>query len=301
VGVQATAAVNRFFIAVQMLVLLAFTAIGLYALYHGAGAGHLTLNPLFQARTFHIQLIFSAVSVCALSFLGFDAISTLAEEVKDRNSKVIGNATIASLVLAGGLFIVQTWIAADLANGMKFSSPDSAFYEIAALAGGKPLALVTAWTTAIVFGVSCSIVSQAAISRLLFSMARDRKIPAFLAAVHPRFKTPHHSLLFVAALSLAIAIGFLNHLDVLTSFVNFGALTGFMILHVTVVVHNARKRPRSLFKHLISPAAGFVILAYVLYSMGAVTWMLGVAWLAAGIVYYIALTRRSGRDTRLEI
>jgi amino acid transporter len=301
IGVQATAAVNKFFIALQVLVLIAFTATGLYALYHGAGAGHLTLRPLYQPETIKPQLIFSAVSICALSFLGFDAISTLAEEVEGNSNKIVGDATIASLLLIGGLFMLQTWVAADLANGMKFKSLDTAFYEIAEIAGGKLLATVSAWTTAIVFCVSCSIVSQSAISRLLFAMARDRIMPAFLAAVHPVFRTPHKSLLVVAALSLIIAIGFLDHLDTLTSFVNFGALTGFMILHVTVIVHNARKRSLALFKHLISPIAGFLIIAYVLYSMGSITWMLGLAWLAVGVVYYAVLTRYFKRDTRLKI
>jgi amino acid transporter len=302
VGVQATATVNKFFMAVQVVVLVVFSACGLYALYHGVGAGHLTLKPLFQPGAFKVQLIFSAVSICALSFLGFDAISTLAEEVKGDSKKVVGNATIASLAVVGALFVLQTWIAADLANGMKFRSLDTAFYEVAELAGGKPLAVVTAWTTAIVFGVSCSIVAQGAIARLLFSMARDRKIPVLLATVHPRFKTPHISLLLVAAVSLAVAIGFLDHLDTLTSFVNFGALTGFMILHVTVILHfTARKRSHAFFKHLVSPIIGFVILAYVLYSMGSATWTLGLSWLAIGIAYYAILTKLLRHDSQLKI
>nr|WP_028215187.1 APC family permease [Paraburkholderia mimosarum] len=301
-GVQATAAVNKFFMYAQMLVLAIFAAVGLYALYHGIGAGRLTLNPLFQPEVFKSELIFSAVSVCALSFLGFDAISTLAEEVKGDSKKTVGNATIAALLLAGGLFVAQTWIAGDLANGMKFKSADTAFYEIAELAGGKPLALLTAWSTAITFGLSCSIVSQAAIARLLYSMARDRKMPSFLASVHPKYKTPNVALVLVAIVSLAISLGFLDHLDTLTNFVNFGALTGFMILHVTVVVHYiVRKQSRALFKHLVSPAIGFCILAYVLYSMGAATWELGIGWFCVGVVYYLVLTRLMRRDIRLEV
>ena len=237
IGVQATATANKLFMFGQLIVLAIFCVCGLYQLYHGAGAGHLTLHPLFQASAFRPILIFSAVSVCALSFLGFDGISMLAEEVKGDSKKTIGHATIVSLLLVGLLFVAQTWIAADLANGMKFESLDTAFYEIAKIAGGKPLALLTAWATAITFGISCSIVSQTAIARLLYSMARDRKLPAVLAVVHHRFKTPHVSLLLVAFVSLVISLGFLNHLDTLTNFVNFGALTGFMILHVTVIVH----------------------------------------------------------------
>ncbi|MBN3754337.1 APC family permease [Paraburkholderia sp. Tr-20389] len=301
-GVQATAAVNKFFMYAQMIVLVIFSFVGLWALYHGVGAGHLTLKPLFQPEVFKSELVFSAVSVCALSFLGFDAISTLAEEVKGDSKKTVGNATIAALLLAGALFVLQTWIAGDLANGMKFKSADTAFYEIAELAGGKPLAMLTSLATAITFGLSCSIVSQAAIARLLYSMARDRKMPAILASIHPKHKTPNVALILIAVISMAISLGFLDHLDTLTNFVNFGALTGFMILHITVVVHYVgRKHSRSLFKHLVSPVVGFCILGYVLYSMGAATWELGVSWFGVGVVYYFVLTRVLRRDIRLEV
>lgn len=81
---------------------------------------------------------------------------------------------------------------------------------------------------------------------------------------------------------------------------NFGALTGFLILHVTVIVHNARKRSLAMFKHVISPIVGFLIIADVLYSMGPLTWMLGMGWLAVGAVYYVSITRYLKRDVRLE-
>ncbi|MDR5877759.1 APC family permease [Caballeronia sp. LZ032] len=302
VGVQVTAAANRLFLIAQILVLIIFCVCGLYSLYHGEGAGRLTLNPLFQPASFKPIMIFSAVSVCALSFLGFDGISMLAEEVRGNSTKTVGNATVVSLLCVGALFVLQTWIAADLAAGLKFKSLDTAFYEIAEVAGGKPLSLLTAWSTALTFGVSCSIASQTAIARLLYSMARDRKLPLVLARVHSAFKTPHVSLVSVSIVSLGLSLGFLDHLDTLTNFVNFGALSGFMMLHVAVISHFIfRKRSRSFLKHLLSPAIGFVILAYVLYSMGMATWELGVAWCGFGIVYYFILKKIFHRNMVLDV
>lgn len=293
VGMKVTAAVNKGFLAIQLLVLAIFVALGLYALYHGAGAGHLTMKPLFQSGVFKVDMLFSAVSLCALSFLGFDAISTLAEEVNGDSRRVVGRATIAALCLAGLLFVVQTWVAADLANGMTFASPDTAFYDIATIAGGKLLSTITALTAALVFGVSCAIVAQAAISRLLFAMARDGKVPAFMAAVHPRYRTPHLSLLLVAGVSLVVSLCFLDHLDLLSMFVNFGAITGFLVLHVTVVVHfMLRNRSRAYIRHLFCPLAGFGILAYVLYCMERAAWELGLAWLALGLLYHAVSMRK---------
>jgi amino acid transporter len=293
IGVQITALVNKVIVAVELIILAAFVTMGLYALYHGAGAGHLTLKPLYQANVFSVGLVFSAVSLSALSFLGFDAISMLAEETKGDSKRLIGRATIASLVLAAVLFVAQTWIAADLANGMTFSSPDTAFYEIVAIAGGKTFSLVTAFVCAVAFGLSSASVVQASIARLLYAMAREGRMPAFMAAVHPKFRTPHNSILFVSAASVVVSMAFLDHFETIGILVNFGALTGFLILHVTVVFHFiVRQRSRAYVRHLVCPSIGFCILTYVLYYMDPSAWVLGLAWLALGLVgYWIFVVR----------
>jgi len=287
IGVQVTTLVNRLIVAVQLAILAAFVILGLYALHRGAGAGHLTLKPLYQAHVFSLGLMFSAVSLSALSFLGFDAISTLAEETKGDSKRVIGRATIISLFLAAALFVTQTWIAADLANGMTFASPDTAFYEIIAIAGGKTFSIITAFICAMTFGLSSASVVQSSISRLLFAMAREGRMPAFMAAVHPKFRTPYKSLLFVSAVSIIVAMAFLNHFDLIGILVNFGALTGFLILHATVIMHFiVRKRSRAYVRHLVCPAIGFCILAYVLYYMELDAWILGLSWFALGLAGY---------------
>jgi amino acid transporter len=302
VGIKLAAVVNKLLLVLQLAALGAFVVAGSWALHHGAGAGHLTLAPLYRPGAFSPQIIFSAVSICSLAFLGFDAISTLSEEVRGDSRRIVGRATVLCLLLAGALFVLQTWIAADLSAGMKFKSMDTAFYEIAELAGGKPLALFCAWTVTLVVGVSSSTVALPAIARLVLSMARDGRLPATLAAVHPRFQTPHRSLIAVSALSLALSFAFLNHLDVAVGFINFGALTGFLILQVAVIVHFAwRKRSHAWFAHVVSPVLGFCILAFILSSMSVSTWALGGAWLLAGVVYNVILGRsgRGGREVGL--
>lgn len=92
-----------------------------------------------------------AVSIAVLSFLGFDGISTLSEETKG-GVDTVGKASLGALMLVGTLFIAQTWIAADLAQGMKFGSLDTAFYDTANLAGGQWLKYVTMWSTVISWG-----------------------------------------------------------------------------------------------------------------------------------------------------
>lgn len=229
-GVTLAARVNLFFLIAEILVLAIFITFGLIALNNGMGNGSLTLKPFYQPEYFDLSLVMKAVSIAVLSFLGFDAISTLAEEVKGDPAKQIGRASLIALFLMGGIFILQTWLASDLAAGMTFSSADTAFYEIAGAVGGPWLGTLAAVSTALAWGVTVSITSQAAVSRLLFSMARDGKLPHVLASVHPRFKTPHVSLYLVSLLALLIGAVFLDTPDLLTSLVNFGALASFCLL-----------------------------------------------------------------------
>jgi amino acid transporter len=236
------------------------------------------------------------VSIAVLSFLGFDAISTLAEEIKGDPGRSVGKAALITLVVMGVIFVVQTWIATDLAAGMGFRSADTAFYEIAELAAGSWLATLTAVATALAWGVAVAITSQAAVSRLLFGMARDGKLPKILAKVHPKHNTPYVSIYLVAVLSLLICYLFINSVDTLTSLVNFGALSGFMLLHLTVINYYwRRQKSGQVIRHLICPVIGFIIVAAIMYNMGVDAQKLGLIWIALGLVYLFVLNKMGTR------
>jgi amino acid transporter len=175
----------------------------------------------------------------------------------------------------------------------------TAFYDAAAVAGGQWLSKLTALATAIAWGFANSLVAQAATSRLLYAMARDRQLPAFLARVHKRKGVPVNATLLVAVVSLVLGLYFSTRDDgisLLSTLVNFGALTAFLALHVSVVVHYVvRGGSRDWWRNLVAPVIGFAILAYVLLNaqlqakwLGLIWFMLGVAALAV----LIALGRR---------
>jgi amino acid transporter len=288
-GVRFTARLYQVLLALELLVLALFVILGAMALHAGAGAGRLTLTPLYDPRGFSLSTVAGATSIAVLSFLGFDGISTLSEESSGARNAV-ARATLLSLVLIGALFILQTWIAADLAHGMRFTSAATAFYEVAARAGGAPLKLAAIAAVVISFGIANAMAAQAAVSRVLFAMARDRKLPAALAAVHPRFRTPYVSTLLVACVSLLVGLLFAHRIDDLSRVVNFGALTSFALLHLAVAHHYfIRQRTGAWLRHLLFPLAGFAVIVYVLYGMDRTAKVLGVSWIAAGIVYYLIL------------
>jgi amino acid transporter len=300
-GIEITARVNRVMLVGELIVLAIFLVVGIVALAQGRGQGF-SLGPLYNPDTFSVGVVFSAVSVAALSFLGFDAISTLAEENRE-GARQIGRAMIGALALAGTLFVVQTWVAGlfvpDPAQLIAQGDPDgSAFYDAAEAAGGRWLSVLCAVATAIAWGFADSLVAQAATSRLLFAMARDRRLPRFLARVHPTHQVPENATFLVAAVSLAVGLVMAerdNGIPLLSTLVNFGALSAFLLLHVTVLrYYLGVVGSRDYARHLVVPVLGLAILGYVVWQANVAAQTVGLAWLAVGILVLV-VTYASGR------
>ena len=301
IGVQFTARVNRWMLVLELATLALFIVVGSWALYRGQGAGALTLRPIYDPAVFSPATVAGATSIAVLSFLGFDGISTLSEE-SSGGQHAVGRATLIALVLVGALFMLQTWIATDLARGMVFTSPETAFFEIVDRAGGQWLRLVTILAVVLASAIANAIAAQAAVSRILFAMARDGKLPAVLARVHPRYKTPYVSTLAVAGVSLLTGIGFSAHIDQLSSIVNFGALTGFILLHLSVINHYlVRGASRDWLRHLLFPLIGASVIAYVLFEMDNSAKAIGMCWLGVGVLYYAILSLVLKKPVALEI
>ena len=222
-----------------------------------------------------------------MSYIGFDAISTLNEEATG-GGQAIARATMIVLVAVATLFVAQVYLAALLApTGTKFTGDavETAFYDLAIAATGNWFKLVITVTSAVISMLANAIVSQATTSRLIYSMARDRQLPRVLAVVDTRRKIPRRAILLVAALSTTIGIIAVNSADLVTSLVTFGSLTAYLLLHVAVMRHfAAMPTRRAWFKHWISPILGVVILAYALWSASMEAKVLAGFWMLVGIV-----------------
>ena len=306
-GIQLTAKVTKIMLVAELVVLAIFLVVGVVALASGKGNGQ-SFEPLLNPGTFSIGIVLTAVSVAVLSFLGFDAISTLSEENKG-DDRVIGRATLAALGLVGVLFVVQTWVAALFVSdpGRLISEGDAAgtaFYDSAEVAGGAWLSVLTAVATAVAWGFANALVAQAATSRLLFSMARDRQLPRFLARVHARHRVPVNATLLVAVISIVLGVWFAQRDDgisLLSTLVNFGAMSAFLILHASVLNHFVRRRAAGgidLWRHVVAPAVGFLVIMFTIIKANVLAQRLGILWLGIGIVV-VAVSYALGRRPKL--
>jgi amino acid transporter len=289
-GVTVTSRANFVAVAIQAVIVVGCVVLGLMALAAGKGTGRLSLAPVYNASSFEFGKIFSATSICILSFLGFDAISTLAEEIKGHDRRDVGRAIMTAFAISAAFFVGVTWVFGNLLPGIRIKDPAAATYELAAWAVAPWAAGILAWVYVGVVGFCNALPMQAGAARVLYAMGRDRQLPSVLARLHPRFDTPYVGMLVTTAISLGVALQMRNRLDDLTSMVNFGALSAFLLLHASVLARFAAKqRSRSWFPHWVVPLAGIAVVLAVLRGMGSIAVVVGTTWLAVGIVYGLAL------------
>jgi amino acid transporter len=300
-GIEATARTNKALLAVTLTFLALYLILAGIAIGNGLNGAHVTAAPLFNPSTFTPSIVFAALSLAVLNFLGFDAISTLSEEARG-GAPAVGRATLLSLCLGAAFFMGLTYITSllvlDRASFAPGQETDGAIFAIALMIGGSWFLLMTSLKT-LFTGTAVALAFQVATARLLFGMARDGKLPHWLAYVSVNRKVPVNGVTLVAVTNLLVALAFATQLELLTAMVNFGALVGFLMLHVSVIVHFVfRQKSRAWAKHLVVPLIGFAIIAYVLVNMTAVAKIAGVIWLSIGIATLIGF-RLSGRRATL--
>lgn len=290
IGVDRTAKFNKVFLIMELAVFALFMIFAIKAVAQGVNGSVFSIKPFYNPDTFTMQGVMGAVSIGVLSYLGFDAISTLGEETKG-GAKTIGKATIMALFLVGFCFITLTWVAGMLwPDYNTFENIDTAFYAIAEAAGGTWLMWVCSIATALAWGIADALVAQAAISRVLYSMSRDGYLPAPLKKIHPKYQTPYVATIFIGIITLILSIWFSYSIGAIASLVNFGALSCFLVLHITVINHFLiRKKSSNYGRHLVLPVIGFLIIGYVWINLDSMSKQLGFAWLGLGVVYYLVL------------
>jgi amino acid transporter len=297
-GVTVAARVGLVVLLAEIAVLLLF--VGLAVIYLAEGGEHRPfLAPFAGGAHFEFSAIVGAISIAVLSFLGFDAIASFAEESAG-DSRQVGAAILICLGVAGLLFVAQSYLAAVISP----MSPDdllahperqgTAFYDLVRPTIGPWMATVLAVTKAI-GPAFAAMTAQAASARLLLGMARDGRLPAALARVDERRGVPIVSLLSAAALTLVVSVWAARRsdgLEVLVSIVDVGALAAFTLLHASVVGYFVvRRKDRARLAHAIVPGVGGLVTIWVIAESAPLAKAVGLAWLLIGILA-VAVKRR---------
>ena len=312
VGIQMTSIVNNTLVILQCIFVLAFLMFVFDWIYKGNGEGtFISVKAFFNSYEFRqegvgIGALFAGASVLAISFLGFDAVTTVAEETIEPE-KMIGRAILIICIGAGSLFVFESYMyqLAWPEGWQVFKDADSAAFELVERVAGGTVGYI--FSAAYVIGcIGTALAAQTSATRILFGMGRDGMLPKkFFAYVNKKFQTPTYNISLIAVLCLPAM--FIS-LVFIISISNFGALMGFVLVNLSVIgCYFVKKKKRSgvanKIQYLVVPFAGAVICGCVWMSLDAASKILGFIWMTVGIVYLAATTgffRKLPPDLKLE-
>ena len=296
VGIVSVARANFVIIAVQAIFIVVFIILACVTL-SGSGAVDFMAPLRGDGTAPGFDSILAGAAILALSFLGFDAVSTLSEEAKDPK-RTVPRAIMIATVASGITFIVLSYISQLVFPSNEFADVDSGALDVMTTAGGQ--FLNTFFTAAYVAGaLGSAITSQASVARILFAMGRDgilpRKVFGYVAA---RFGTPAYAILVVSVISLLAVV---IDLATLASIVSFGALVAFSAVNLTVIKHyfiDADERGAGgIVNNIVLPVIGFLLTVYLWFSLSKLTLVVGLIWICVGLLWLLLVTRGFRRPT----
>lgn len=248
-------------------------------------------GPFWSLQAFFSQknapsLVAAGATIACYSFLGFDAITTLSEETVDAK-RDIPRAILYTTLIGGLIFIAVSGALQFSHPGTHFSNPDAAASEIAKNIGGN--LFVTLFVIGLVIGQLASAVSaQASGSRLIYTMARKGALPPVLTRLN-RHHVPGYAVLIMAFIGLAAL--FLD-ITTSTSFINFGAFLGFMLVNLSVVKYF--RNSGRIISHRVIPILGLVATLILFCLLDKMAFAFGMTWLLIGAVRYFFVHHRMG-------
>ncbi len=260
-----------------------------------AGAGYVDARNWSPFLPYGWSGVMGAAGVIFFAYIGFDSISTQAEEARNPKRDVpLG--IIGSLLICTVLYILVTAVVTGMTPypEIPLDAPIAGVFESKHLGAASAIITVGA-LTGITSVLLVMLLSQ---PRVLLAMARDGLLPVgFFGAVHPRFKTPHKSTILTGFLSAMTAS--LLPLEALGHMVSIGTLFAFSVVCTAVWImrftHPEQERPfRAPALHLVAPL-GIAFCAAIMYSLGVVNWLRLFGWLAIGLVIYFGYGKRNSR------
>ena len=299
IGIKESANFNSFIVAVKLIVLLIFLWLGGMTLLHHPELPRINWHPFLPANTgvfgsFGWSGVLRGAGVIFFAYIGFDAVSTAAQESKNpKRDMPIG--ILGSLVVCTILYILVALVLTGLVNYRYLAVPDS-------LAVGIDVTGVKWGSLLVKLGALGGLTSTRVVmllgqSRVFFSMSKDGLLPTMFSSVHPKFRTPWISSITVGLVVAVFASTI--PLDKLGEMTSIGTLLAFIIVCAGVMALRRRSpelpRPfRAPFMPL-TPILGILISLAMMLGLPGDTWWRLVIWLLLGLVIYFTYSRRHSK------
>lgn len=288
-GVKTSARVNALLAGAMGLVVLAFFVAAARYIF---GTPHNGLafftRPFYDPATFDIRAVMGGTSIAVLTYIGFDGISTLSEEVENPRRNIL-LATVLTCLAIGILSALECYTAQLVwPASQPFPNSDTAFVDIA-----KRTFVPLGWIvglTLVVANFGSGLAAQFGAARLLFGMGRSNALPAkFFGAVEAKRGIPRNNVIFVGVIALVGA--FIIPYSLGAEMLNFGALIAFMGVNASVIMHYYVRSQEKKLTDLILPAFGFLVCLLLWINLSRPAQILGGAWMLVGIIFGAWKTR----------
>jgi putrescine importer len=288
-GVKSSARTNEVLAIGMFVVVVLFLAAALrFVLRAHLGPADFT-RPFFDPANFSLPGVLRGASIAALTYIGFDGISTLSEEVENPRRNIL-LATVYTCLAIGILASLEVYAAQLVWGGWTgFPDVETAFVHVARKAGGATLFVIVN-ATLLVANIGSGSGAQLGAARLLYGMGRSGALPAgFFGAVEPKRGVPRNNVLLVGA--LALVGGFLFSFQLGAELLNFGAFIAFMGVNLAAFTRYFLRADKKTVGNFLMPLLGFLFCAYLFYGLGTTAKLAGSAWLAVGMIYGAIRTR----------
>jgi putrescine importer len=298
VGVKSSARISGVLAATMTAVVVVFViAATRYVLAHDHSAPGFFSHPFYDPSSFKLDAVLGGTSIAVLTYIGFDGISTLSEEVDDPRRNILF-ATVATCLMIGVLSAVEVYLGQLVWPAARpFRDVDTAFVDVAARTAG-PWFFVVMNLTLLLANFGSGIGSQLGAARLLYGMGRSNALPAsFFGVVDQRRQIPRNNVILVGVVALAGA--FFVSYGLGAQILNFGALTAYMGVNVAAFVHYYVRATQRRMRDLWPPILGFLTCLLLWLNLSRPAKTVGLVWLTIGMAYGAWRTRgfRSGMLT----
>ncbi|MBO0911104.1 MAG: APC family permease [Acidobacteria bacterium] len=298
-GVKASAQSNKILLAIMSAVVLIFVVLAVRYLYGGQGwQGLFSLEPIYNPETFNAHRILTATSFAALTYIGFDGVTTLAEDVENPKRNVL-LAVVLTCIFAGVFSAFEAYLGARVwPDWRSFPNLETAFMDICKRVGGRFLFNAMGFVL-IVAAFGSGLTGTLGAARLLFGMGRDGVLPRrTFGYLKPGSNTPTFNILLIGFLSFAGAV-LLNYVgsayEHAGELLNFGAFLAFMGVNLATfwrftVAAGEGYRTRVL-PDVVLPLFGFLFCSLIWWNLNPLAKTVGGIWFAAGLLYVGIKTR----------
>lgn len=293
-GIRATARANVVLLTIASIVIVAFIVLAVRYLFHLQGWGGIfSFQPFYDPKTFDARTIWTATSYAALTYIGFDGVTTLAEDVENPKRNVM-LATVSVCLFTGIVGGIEVFLGQRIwPDYSTFPNLETAFMDVTRRVGG-PILFQALGVVLILSCVGAGMTGQVGAARLLFGMGRDNALPRrFFGYLDPKFNTPTRNIWLIGIVAYVgtLLISFEEAGEIL----NFGAFLAFMGVNLatfwqfTIVPQSGRKR--RLFSDAVMPLLGFLFCLWIWLGLKTPAKVVGGIWLLVGLTYSAIKTR----------